>query len=713
MAKLSASQISGMHIAPPRGGSLRLTASQLRGMRLARPEEEEEEEDEDQDESFMGKLGALRERIWYGETEDPWFGRTDKEGRRQAPLMGEVRGKMGAEDILPYAAQAVSWETPEALWKIGKGVAQKAQYFAEPSWYREEPGPEAEIPEAVVREGLGAVVDLFGNPLAEDYYPVEGILNAALMATPGAKALHLPRVAKAAAIVADPLTPGIGAALGVAKKPLAKAAPAIRKVKEVVKKPVEGVSRFVKDVKIPGRTLKTEFTQAVQSFFTNMPPEFVDRMHSYAIDSNLSRRMHDARVSPKSTIDKVQQVIKDRVNKIQDAASTNFKRGKEVLIEAGGELGVSTGLDGGLPVNINKELIEFGGRLKVRWKEIVKAPDPKDPTKTVDVIVDREAMMDRLGGFTDEAGRQVALPPDDVFKWDVEWLKKEATMGTNAEEAVQKHIRKMLNSKETINGERALSVQQGLTYIERQNSVIAAMKRKHQPAARLTSRLRETNLAAIDKAPGLPKDARAYMGEYGRQQKLLNQIEADFGVKPRMDDISRKQLKKKLQSAFDGEDAMDNVDKLESLIGKEGVADIVGAAHFGAFGGGLVVRSEFSNIIKIVAGTPLIAGGAGIAGVALGPLGALAGGIITTIPLVVLISPRAMLEVTRILGRNPKWRKAISGRGDVKISPEALQKLITNVRQIAQKLKAKNIDVKTLAAQGMTLGQLLQRLEPE
>jgi hypothetical protein len=665
--------------------------------------------DEEEDESFIDELVGLGKRAWYGETEDPWLGRTDEEGYEQYPLMGEVRGKMGAEDILPYAAQFL--ESPyekgiKPLAKLGYGLAKMDPFTPTTD-------PDVVAAQRVVSEAGESVTGLFRDPFAKDYYPVEGVMNVAALAFPGLKGLGLPKAARVASIVADPLTPAAGAGIGAARKGVAKAAPAIRKVKEVVKKPMEGVSRFIKDVNLPGRTLKIEFTQAVQSFFTNMPPEFVDRMHSYATDSNLSRRMHDARVSPKSTIDKVQQVIKDKVNKIQDAASTNFKRGKEVLIEAGGEFGVSTGLDGGLPLNINRELIEFGGRLKVRWEEIVKRPDPKNPKKTVDVIVDREAVMDRRGGFTDEAGRQVALPSDDVFKWDVEWLKKEATMGTNAEEAVQKHIRKMLNSKETINGERALSVQQGLTYIERHNSVIAGMKRKHQPAARLTARLRETNLAAIDKAPGLPKDARAYMAEYRRQQTLLKQIEADFGVKPRMDDISRKQLKRKLQSAFDAEDAMDNVDKLESLIGKERVADIVGAVHFGAFGGGLIVRSEFSNIMRILYGAPLIVGGIGGGGAALGTLGALAGGILATLPLTVLISPRAMLEITRVLGRNPKWRKAITGRGDVKISPEALQKLITNVRQIAQKLKPKNIDVKTLAAQGMTLGQLMQRLEPE
>jgi hypothetical protein len=657
-----------------------------------------EEEDEDQDESFMGKLGALGERIYYGETEDPWFGRTDKEGRRQAPFMGEVRGKMGLEDLPPYLAQAVSWETPEALWKIGKGVAQKAQYFAEPSWYREEPGPEAEIPEAVVREGLGAVVDLFGNPLAEDYYPVEGILNAALMATPGAKALHLPRVAKAAAIVADPLTPAVGAVVGAARK---GAAPVVTKATATAKKAAAAVKDpfkdFYKNIKLEGRSGHVELSEAIQAFFTATEPEFVNRLHIYAADSKLAQRMIDARRAPQAVIRKVQAKIKAYADKKQDDASAAFGSAKKAAITEYGDIGVSTRQIGQLPLTINGELIEFGGRLKVRWKEIVKKQDPKDPKKTVEVEVDREAVMNRQGDFLDEGGRLRTDIPLDDFKWDVEWVRKEATMADKANKQVRKHLRDMLNSGETINGERSLSVQQGLTYVEKNNSAIKAMKTNQRPAAKLSSKIRDAELAAIDEL--LPSDARAYMGEYKRHNKMLDQIEADFGVKPRMDDISRKKLTRSLESAFKGNEASANVDRLEALIGKEGVADLVGAHHFGLFGGGLVVRSEISNIGRL-AGRIVVLGGAGAA----------AG--FYAIPLLMFFSPRYMSQVAIYLGKHPTLKKVLTGRGKAANS-KALQGIATYVRQIAQKLKDQNIDVKTLAAQGMTLGQLLQRLEPE
>ena len=663
------------------------------------------QKEEDDDESFVDQIGDLGKRIWYGETEDPWLGRTDEEGVEKAPFMGEVRGKMGVEDIPSYAAQLFSTETPGVLARLGYGLTKMGPVPSS--------DPNVLLAQQATKEGLESTAGVFRNPLAEDYFPVEGILNLASGLSPAAKALKLPKIAKAAGIVADPVSPTIGLGAKAVKKGVEKArpavAPVVKKATEAVKKPLKGVSQFAKAVKIPGRNLQMEFTQAAQSFFTNMEPEFVDRMHQYATDSNLSQRMHDARLSPKPTMKKVQAKIKAYVDSRQEAASESFKQAKEAAIGEHGALGVSTDIDGALPITINDNLNEFGGRLKIRWKEKIRKPDPKNPQKMVEEEVERSAMMDKEGGLYDENGRLVDAVPADVFEWDVEWLRKEATMGDKANNKVRKHLREMLNSGEVVDGRRSLTVQQGLTYVEKNNAVIAAMKRGQRPAAKLTSKLRDVELAAIDDV--MPPNARGYMKEYRRHKQMLDQLEEDFGVKPNMDDISRKKLNKKLQDAFRGDEGTDNVTRLETVIGKEGVADIIGSAHYGAFAGGLVVRSEFSNITKLLASIPVIAYGASSAG--LGPLAAAAGGLLGGIGLGVLISPRAQLEVARYLGRHPKWRKAITGRGDVKIQPEALQALITNVRQMAQKLKAANIDVKTLAAQGMTLGQLMQRLEPE
>lgn len=684
-------------------------------------------EDEDEDESFVDQVGDLGKRIWYGETEDPWFDRTDEEGIEKYPFMGEVRGKMGLEDILPYAAQAISPETPMALAKLGYGLSKISGSALKPPTT----DPNVIFAQKAVKEGVGSVTDLFGNPLDKDYYPTEGLMNLAAGLTPGLKALNLPKAARASSIIADPISPAVGAGARAVKKGIEKAAPiiakaepAVAKVKKAAKKagePIKGFSRFVKDVKIPGRNLQTEFTQAMQSFFTNMEPEFVDRMHQYALDENLSQRMHDARLSPKPTMNKVIAKIKAYANQKQKAATESFGAAKKAAVDEYGNLGVSTMPAATLPLSINSALSDpvrgFGGRLKVRWKAIEKREDPKKPGEYIDVEVEKEAVMNRDGDFVDRDGRLRTDIDEDNFKWDVEWIRKEATMGNKAENQVRNHLRQMLNSEEKIKGERSLSVQQGLTYVERNNSSIKAMKANKRPAAALSSRLREAELAAIDEV--LPENARAYMGEYKRHNAMLDQIEEDFGVKPYMDNISRKKLKNKLQSAFAGNEGTDNITKLETIIGKEGVADIVGAQHFGMFGGGLVVRSEVSNVGKLLGNLPLAvattgAAGGGILGFhALGALGAAAGGILTAIPLMTVISPRAMLEVSRFLGRHPKWKKLTTGRGDVQIKPEALQSLIVNVRQIAQKLKKRNIDVKTLAAQGMTLGQLIQRLEPE
>ena len=691
-------------------GTARPTSVQSRLQRLSRLHgTREEEEEEEKEESFIDELVGLGERVWYGETEDPWFGRTDAKGRRQAPLMGEVRGKMGLEDIAPYAAQFM--ESPyekgvKPLAKLGYGLSKMGPFPTS--------DPNVVDAQRVVSEGAKSITGLARNPLAKDYYPVEGVMNVAALAAPGLKTLGLPKAARVASVVADPISPSIGLGAKAVKRGVEKATPFVKKGAEkavgATAKPRKAASQFAKDVKIPGRALRMEFTQAAQAFFTDMKPEFVDRMHQYATDLNLSQRMHDARLSPKPTMDKVQAKIKAYVDKRQEAATKSFGDAKAAAVDKYGAVGVSTGIDGALPATINDKLTGFGGRLMVRWKEKMPKRDPIT-NKVVEVEVARSAEMNKEGVLVDKSGTQINRIPGDVFEWDVKWLREEATMGDKANKKVQAHLREMLNSGE-VSGEtggRSLSVQQGLTYVEKNNAVIAGMKRGQRPAAKLTSGIREIELAAIDAQ--LPKDARGYFKEYRRHKEMLDQLEEDFGVRPYMDKVSRKKLRRKLQGAFTDDEATDNVTRLETIIGKEGVADIIGSAHFGAFGGGLVVRSEFSNIAKLIASIPVVAVGAGAVG--LGPVAAIAGGLIATIPLAAMISPRAMLEVSRVLGRNPKWRKAITGRGDVKIQPEALQALITNVRQMAQKLKAQNIDVKTLAAQGMTLGQLMQRLEPE
>lgn len=75
-------------------GTARPTSTQSRLQRLSRLHgTKEEEEEEEKEESFIDELVGLGERVWYGETEDPWLGRRDAKGQQQAPLMGEVRGK--------------------------------------------------------------------------------------------------------------------------------------------------------------------------------------------------------------------------------------------------------------------------------------------------------------------------------------------------------------------------------------------------------------------------------------------------------------------------------------------------------------------------------------------------------------------------------------------------------------------------------------------
>ena len=154
-----------------------------------RDKEEEEEEEEEKEESFIDELVGLGERVWYGETEDPWFGRRDAKGQQQGPLMGEVRGKMGLEDIAPYAAQFALHPYEKGvkpLAKLGYGLSKMGPF------QRPTADPDVVDAQRVLSEGAESVTGLIRNPLAKDYYPVEGIMNVAAGAAPGLKALGLP-----------------------------------------------------------------------------------------------------------------------------------------------------------------------------------------------------------------------------------------------------------------------------------------------------------------------------------------------------------------------------------------------------------------------------------------------------------------------------------------------------------------------------------------
>ena len=688
-------------------GTARPTSVQSRLQRLSRLHgTKKEEEDEER---------GLLSRVWYGEEE------------------GEG-GRMGIEDIPgQFADVALSpYEKGlKPLIDLGAGAGKIAF------------GQEEDEDTRLARmAGSEMVESVTGLPKAfESGYPVEGVMNLAAAATlpftGGAslaglagKVPKLGQLAKVASkldkiaghkamrvadVVADPMSYGIGKA---AKGVVAGSRAAKRAVtggkgdaggpgterKGVIG---EGLDAL-KDVQSPGRRWTQEVAEYIQSFTTGLPQSAVGRMYDYLVDPNKRKRnyeiMKKARNDPdkaiKGIVTRIQQKIKDMSDSEGDAfrdAKAEFLASEKVKgnrIETDFQLDDSIGDRVNNLLNPSSEQTGFGGRLLIKYKRYERT--------------DKDGVRHYGPVETSEWAARADVPKDAQYKYDIEWRDVEKTksdLPTAQQDLFKKELldNVLQNSPGFDTKNTPLSVSDALTESVKFEKELGTpeMRIKMGPSDAFRAKLKNLRREIVRDAAG--EDAANKMDAaneaYKDHRTTLDQLQENYGSKIGDTDVNYKQQQSKLYG--DVLDSPDRLDGLQQIVGDDGVLELLGAAHSSAFGGGLVVRSNFSNLIRAIP-TLLYAGGVTSLS------GAIAG-----IPLLMVFSPKAMLPISNFLAKRSTMRRAVRG-GEPKISDSAAAKSIIKATKDAEKLLgAQGTNLRKLAKEGMTFGQLMQRLERE
>ena len=687
-----------------RGGATTRTSAQdkLRRYREGRGKKEEEER-------------GLLSRVWYGEEE------------------GEG-GRMGIEDIPgQFADVALSpYEKGlKPLIDLGAGAGKIAF------------GHEEDEDTRLARmAGSEMVESVTGLPKAfESGYPVEGVMNLAAAATlpftGGAslaglagKVPKLGQLAKVASkldkiaghkamrvadVVADPMSYGIGKA---AKGVVAGSRAAKRAVtggkgdaggpgterKGVIG---EGLDAL-KDVQSPGRRWTQEVAEYIQSFTTGLPQSAVGRMYDYLVDPNKRKRnyeiMKKARNDPdkaiKGIVTRIQQKIKDMSDSEGDAfrdAKAEFLASEKVKgnrIDTDFQIDDSIGDRVNNLLNPSSEQTGFGGRLLIKYKRYERT--------------DKDGVRHYGPVETSEWAARADVPKDAQYKYDIEWRDVEKTksdLPTAQQDLFKKELldNVLQNSPDFDTKNAPLSVSDALTESVKFEKELGTpeMRIKMGPSDAFRAKLKNLRREIVRDAAG--EDAANKMDAaneaYKDHRTTLDQLQENYGSKIGDTDVNYKQQQSKLYG--DVLDSPDRLDDLQKLVGDDGVLELLGAAHSSAFGGGLVVRSNFSNLVRAIP-TLLYAGGVTSLS------GAIAG-----IPLLMVFSPKAMMPISNFLAKRSTMRRAVRG-GEPKISDSAAAKSIIKATKDAEKLLgAQGVNLRKLAKEGMTFGQLMQRLERE
>jgi hypothetical protein len=666
------------------------TASTLSGrlarMRAAQRGGREEEEEE----------RGLLSRIYYGEEK------------------GEG-GRMGIEDIPGQFADVVTSPYEKGLKPlidIGAGAGKIAL------------GQEEDEDTRLARMAGSEFVDsVTGLPEAfRSGYPVEGVMNlASVAAIPlsggaslAAKVPKLGTLAKAskqlgraANIAADPTSAAIGgAARGIAAGGRAAKGAVTGRKRDVTDGDADALK--MDDIRKPGRTIRQEVAEYIQSFTTSLPQPAVGRMYDYFIDPDKRTRnyevMKEARNNPDEAIKSIVNKVQDRIQEMRDIESPAYAKAKKEYQAAEGIAGKNIATDfrakGGDVIGDKvdkllgptKDDTGFGGQLVVRWRE--KAGIDADGN---DVFRDVE---------TPWANRNT-IPNDAPYQYDIKWERdgiKSELPGRQQDVFRNELLANVLQSSSGLTvGNSPISFNNILALSKKFESELGTYSARMEMGQtdKFRARLRGVRREIVKDAAGTEAADKFTAAENAyRQHKVkLDQIQEDYGRKIGDTDVDHKQQRSKLLGEVLESDG--RLDQLKELAGDDAVLQLLGAAHQSPFGGGLVVRSNFSNLLRGIAGL-------GVAFTAGGLTSALAG-----IPLLAAFSPQAMLPISRRLAASPLANRAI--RGDrPQISEMGITKTVTETVKGAEQLLGKQgVNLRQLAQQGMTFGQLMQRLERE
>lgn len=698
IARAEARQRGGLRSAS--GGSMLANRIARAEARLGGQKEEEEEE------------RGLLSRVWYGEEE------------------GEG-GRMGIEDIPGQFADVVTSPYEKGLKPlidIGAGAGKIAL------------GQEEDEDTRLARMAGSEFVDsVTGLPEAfRSGYPVEGVMNVAgaatLPFTGGASAAGLlgkvPKLGQLAKVaskldkvagskamrrvgaVADPMSYGIGrAAKGIAAGGRAAKGAVTGRKRDVTDGDTgeKGAVDTLGDIRKPGRTIRQEVAEYFQSFTTGLAQPAVGRMYDYLIDPDKRTRsyevMKEARNDPdkaiKSIVSKIQKKISDMSDNEGDAyigARAEFLDNvkKEDMIETHfqKEGGDAIGERVNNLLNPSSEQTGFGGRLLIKWK--------KDTGR---VDADKRPIYETAVSEWADRG---SIPENAQYQYDIEWRDVNGTasdLPRNQQRQIKRELLgNVLRSSGRFEAKNApLSISDAFTESIRFESTQSAPKVRMDmgPMEAFRARLKTLRKDVVRDAAGddIANKMDAANRAYSDHRKELAQLKEDFGGKIGDADVDYKQQRSKLL----GEVLEDGgrLDNLKKYVGDEGVLQLLGAAHQSPFGGGLVVRSNFSNLMRAIPAYLF-------AGSVIGLGGALAG-----VPLLAIFSPQAMLPISKILAKNKLMQGAIRG-GRPQISEMDIIKGMKGAVESAEQLLGKQgVNLRQLAQQGMTFGQLMQRLERE
>ena len=667
-------------------------SDRLARMRAAQRGGREEEEEE----------RGLLSRIYYGEEE------------------GEG-GRMGIQDIPGQFADVVTSPYEKGLKPlidIGAGAGKIAL------------GQEEDEDTRLARMAGSEFVDsVTGLPEAfRSGYPVEGVMNLASIATlpvsGGASAAGLlgkvPKLGQLAKVaskldkvagskamravdaVADPMSYGIG-----------KTAKGIAAGGRAAKGAVTGRKRNadalkMDDIRKPGRTIRQEVAEYIQSFTTSLPQPAVGRMYDYLIDPDKRTQnyevMKEARNNPDEAIKSIVNKVQDRIQEMKDIESPAYSKAKKEYQAAEGVAGKNIATDfrakGGDVIGDEvdkllgptKDDTGFGGQLVVRWRE--KAGIDADGN---DVFRDVE---------TPWANRNT-IPNDAPYQYDIKWERdgiKSELPSRQQDVFGNELLANVLQSSSGLTvGNSPISFNNILALSKKFESELGTYSARMEmgPTDKFRARLKKVRRKIVKDAAGTEAADKFTAAEdaYRQHKVKLDQIQEDFGGKIGDTDVDHQQQRSKLLGEVLESDG--RLDQLKELAGDDAVLQLLGAAHTRSFGGGLVVRSNFSNLLR------------GIAGLAFAFTAGGLGSAILGLPLMLAFSPQAMLPISKRFAASPIANRAIRGDRPQISEMDITKKVIETVKGAEQLLGKQGVNLRQLAQQGMTFGQLMQRLERE
>ena len=728
------------------GGAGRLSAQdKLRRFRTSTAKPEEEDED-----GPSTPIGDFWDRLYYGE----------EEGEGGAMGLEEVPGQFAEVALSPIEKGL------KPLVSLGAGAAKLAVGSDEDE--------DTELARMAGKQLYESVADLPEDIVRG--YPAEGIMNVAavptMFLTGGASALgaasKLPKMgtlAKASerlagmankpvmrgiAAAADPLTAGIeGVKLAGKAAPAVGArlrelgAPAIaaaamerivdpaKDIARAAKEKVTGrpksaageIKKLSEEMAPPGQTKRSIVADYIQGFLTSIPNNAVKEMYKHVGDPQKYKTMLAAANKPKEALKAVHERLKASIKQKATRGTTEygtarykFFHGKPKTKGAAPnrQEAVSTDLreNATLPFRINNVLNEalsdgaqgFGARVVVKFYD--EAKDGRRIYEGLDEAGEGAQTVRELNSETVGALRTL---PNQKYEFDVEFESPtgaQSPLSAAERRAVRDHVRKNLLPSD-YNDNPALPIEdllnKDITFMEsnplkerdmRVNDVLVLRLHKATTGA-VEQHLRDVGKAA---------DADAFRNirkAYENHKSDLAQTRATYG-----DDIeqgivteaSGGRLRKAMETA-------EGVKELEGLVSSKGIQQLLGAMSQAEFGGGLVVKADVSK--RLAAAGTIFTGGL-LTG---GGLGAAMVGV-AGLPLLAMYSPRAMLPVSKLIAKSPRFMKML-GRGpkaqkEARRQAQAIMKMARKAREVIG-----NETIQEFAKQGMTFGQFMERLQEE